>query len=109
MDNDLLEFGKDQDWKDYWTSGRRHRDGFNPHRFYWDYGWYGWDLGDTAKWNIDAYSTPDKPQNCLCVHDSNKMKDEDCDDDGENKKTLFYNLLTLKFTLKKLVICTCCH
>ena len=86
MDTELLEFGKDQDWKDYWTSGRRHRDGFNPHRFFWDYGWYRWDLEDTGKWYIiDADSTPDKPQDCLRVHDSNKMKDVDCDNNGENK------------------------
>ena len=89
MDTELLRFGKVQDWKDYWTSGRRH--GFNPDRFYWDYGWYRWDLGDTGKWNIDADSTPDKPQDCLRVHYSYfiKMKDDDCDDDGENKKLCF--------------------
>ena len=84
MDTNLLKFGNKQDWKDYWTSGRRHRDGFNPHRFYWDYVWYGWDLGDTANWNIDADSTQADPQNCLGV-ELIKLKDKDCDDVGENK------------------------
>ena len=84
LDTDLLKFGEDQDWKDYWTSGIRVKEGFNPHRFYWDYGWYGWHLGDISNWNIDADGEPDDPQNCLRV-DTDKMKDKDCDNDGENE------------------------